>query len=165
MPHVRPYKVTDWPHIERITQEGIETGKATFDTSPKPQEKWEQESLSGTRLVAVDDAGTVLGWAALWATSNRCVYAGVAEVSVYVTNAAKGQGIGGLLMKELIERSEEIGIWTIQAGIFDDNIGSIALHEKYGFRLIGRNERIGKLNGSWRDTLQFERRSDIVGID
>lgn len=163
--HIRPYKSTDWPEVERITQEGIDTGVATFETKPKPQETWEGESISGTQFVAVDDQGKILGWTVLWPVSDRCAYAGVAEVSVYVSLDAQGLGIGKLLLNALIKKSEEIGIWTIQAGIFEDNPGSIALHHSCGFRLVGVRERIGKLHGIWKNNQQFERRSKTVGID
>lgn len=162
---IRDYRSTDWPAVERITQEGIDTGVATFETAPKPQEKWETESISGTQLVAVDDQDTVLGWTVLWPVSDRCTYAGVAEVSVYVSQNARGLGIGKLLLNSLIKKSEEIGIWTLQAGIFEDNPGSVALHKSCGFRLIGVRERIGKLHGIWKNNQQFERRSNVVGID
>lgn len=164
MAHIRHYKSTDWADVERIMQEGIDTGIATFETSPKSQETWENGSIPGTQIVAEED-GELLGWAVLWPVSDRCAYAGVSEVSVYVSLTAQGKGVGKKLLMELIKKSEESDIWTIQAGIFEDNPGSIALHESCGFRQIGYREKLGKLNGVWRNILQFERRSSIVGID
>ncbi|MBL4788932.1 MAG: N-acetyltransferase [Kordiimonadaceae bacterium] len=162
---VRPYQRKDWPAVERITIEGIATGVATFETEPKSQLKWENESLQGSQLVAEADGGTILGWTILWPASDRCVYAGVAEVSVYVSAAAQGRGVGKALLRELIRLTEEeLDIWTIQAGIFEDNPGSIALHKACGFRILGYRERIGKLNGVWRNNLQLERRSSVVGV-
>jgi L-amino acid N-acyltransferase YncA len=164
--NIRPYKPADWPNIERITQEGIDTGVATFETKPKPQAKWEGKSVPGSLLVAEAEGGKILGWIALWPASDRCAYAGVAEVSIYVGTDAAGKGIGKALLRHLITVSEtKLGIWTIQAGIFEDNPGSLALHKSCGFRILGTRKRIGKLNGVWRDNIQLERRSDVVGID
>lgn len=163
---IRPYRAEDWPQVERITQEGIDTGLATFETKPKPQHKWEDESVPGSQLVAADTDGAILGWTVLWPASDRCVYAGVAEVSIYVGADAQGRGVGKALLKELIRVSEDdLGIWTIQAGVFEDNPGSLALHKSCGFRILGYRERIGKLNGVWRNNMQLERRSNVVGID
>lgn len=165
MTRTRPYKKPDWPVVERIMQEGIDTGVATFETKPKPQEKWEKESIPSTQLVAVDKTETILGWAALWPVSDRCAYAGVAEVSIYVSEKAQGRGVGKLLLTAIIDKSETLGIWTIQAGVFENNPGSIALHLSCGFRLIGTRERIGKLHGVWKNIQQLERRSTLVGTD
>ena len=163
---IRPYHTYDWPAVERIYQEGIDTGIATFETVPKPQKMWENNSLPGSQLVACDEAGRILGWANLWSVSGRSVYAGVAEVSVYIGADAQGQGVGKALLQALARHSEhELGIWTIQAGIFEDNAVSIALHKACGFRVVGTRERIGKLNGVWRDIVQMERRSKIAGVD
>ncbi|PCI59791.1 MAG: N-acetyltransferase [Kordiimonadales bacterium] len=162
---VRPYKREDWPSVESITREGIATGVATFETEPKTQSTWEKESLQGSQLVAEAEDRTILGWTILWPASDRCVYAGVAEVSVYVSAEAQGRGVGKALLRELIRLTEEeLDIWTIQAGIFEDNPGSIALHKACGFRILGYRERIGKLHGVWRNNLQLERRSSKVGI-
>ena len=106
-----------------------------------------------------------MGWAALTPVSDRCVYAGVAEVSVYVGAEARGQGVGSLLMAALVDESEKHGLWTLQAGIFDGNDPSVTLHEKFGFRVVGVRKKLGKLKGRWRDVLLLERRSDEVGID
>lgn len=166
MMKIRPYIHADWPQVRNIYAEGISTGVATFETTPKPQNKWEDESVPCSQLVAEGKDGTLLGWITLWPASDRCVYAGVAEVSVYVATAAAGKGIGKALMTDLIRLTEEkLTIWTIQAGIFEDNPASLALHKSCGFRVLGTRERIGKLNGVWRDNIQLERRSDVVGID
>jgi len=163
---IRPYRTSDWPAVERIMQEGIDTGVATFETKPKPQNKWENESVPGSQLVAEGQNGSVLGWIILWPVSDRCVYAGVAEVSVYVSKDATGKGVGKALMKDLIRLTEEkLNIWTIQAGVFEDNPASLALHKACGFRVLGTRKRIGKLRGVWRDNMQLERRSNLVGID
>ena len=154
---------TTYPDVSRIYMEGIETGIATFETQAPSWESWDQSHLSFGRIVAHRDAET-LGWAALSPVSSRCVYGGVAEVSVYVKNSAKGQGVGKFLLKELITISEEHNIWTLQSGIFRENVASIALHEKCGFRIIGYKEKIGKLKGEWKDNILLERRSKIVGI-
>ncbi len=163
---IRAYKPSDWSFVETIYKEGISTGVATFETEPKPQQKWEQESIQGSALVATDENNLVLGWTILWPASDRCVYAGVAEVSVYVSSKARGLGVGKSLLTELIRLTEEeLNIWTIQAGIFEDNPASVALHKSCGFRVLGTRERIGKLNGEWRNNMQLERRSKIIGID
>ncbi len=154
-----------WPEVRRIHAEGIETGEATFETEPpKAWAEWSASHLEYGRLVALVD-GRVAGWAALTAVSDRCVYAGVAEVSVYVAADARGRGVGSGLLARLIEDSEANGIWTLQAGIFPENQQSIALHEKFGFRIVGRRERLGRLGGRWRDVLLLERRSTRVGVD
>ena len=153
----------DWLQVKRIYLEGIATGHATFETEAPSWEKWNDAHLAFARLVA--RAGSeVKGWAALSPVSSRRVYAGVAETSVYVGRDSRGQGIGRALLEALIQASESKGIWTLQAGIFPENTGSIELHKALGFREVGRRERIGKLNGVWRDTLLLERRSAIVGI-
>jgi phosphinothricin acetyltransferase len=112
-----------------------------------------------------EEAGEILGWVALSPVSSRCVYGGVAEVSVYIATKNRGKGVGKLLMEHLILESEKAGYWTLQSGIFPENLGSIKLHEKVGFRYIGKRERVGKIKGLWKDNLLFEKRSQIVGID
>lgn len=161
---VRSYTPEDWPEVERIYREGIETGVATFEGTPKPRAQWQGESVPGSALVATED-NLILGWAILWPVSDRCAYAGVAEVSVYVGAAARGKGVGKILLQALVEKSEELGLWTLQAGIFEDNPGSQAIHSSCGFRHMGTRERIGKLNGVWRNNMIWERRSKIVGVD
>ena len=154
-----------WSDVRRIHLEGIDTGNATFETDAAPSwDDWSRDHLEFCRLVAVREGG-VVGWAALTPVSDRCVYGGVAEVSIYIGAEARGQGAGSLLMKALIDESEKYGIWTLQAGIFAENQHSVALHEKCGFRIVGRRERLGKLRGVWKDVLLLERRSERVGID
>jgi len=148
----------DWPAVQRIYAEGISTGNATFETEPPDWEKWSAGHLDTCRLIARTN-NEILGWAALSRVSQRTVYAGVAEVSVYVAGSARGQGVGMSLLKALIELSEREGFWTLQAGIFPENAASIRLHERCGFRIVGRRERIGQLAGQWRDTVLMERRS------
>ena len=111
------------------------------------------------------DEESVAGWAALSPVSQRCVYGGVAEVSVYVSAACRQSGVGRGLLKSLIEESERNGVWTLQAGMFPENTGSLALHQSCGFRKVGRRERIGKLRGIWRDTILLERRSSVAGVN
>jgi phosphinothricin acetyltransferase len=153
----------DWPAVRAIYLEGIASGNATFEQTAPEWEKWEAGHLPCARIVARSDAGTVLGWAALSGVSSRCVYAGVAEVSIYVAEQARGRGVGRQLMARLIADSEAEGIWTLQAGIFPENAASIALHQRAGFRIVGRRERLGQMNGRWRDVVLMERRSAVAG--
>jgi L-amino acid N-acyltransferase YncA len=164
-PHfTSPMKPEDWPAVAEIYREGIATWHATFQTTVPTWEEWDRSHRIGCRIVARNgDDNAIVGWAALTPVSGRCVYAGVAEVSVYVAASARGNGIGRKLLAGLIEASEAAGIWTLQAGIFSENTSSLALHEGCGFRVIGRRERIGQMNGKWRDVLLLERRSQIVG--
>ena len=160
---IEPLAPADWDAVRRIYLEGIATGNATFEQSAPEWDKWDAGHLKACRLVAraEDD---VLGWAALSPVSGRCVYAGVAEVSVYVADGARGRGVGNALMMALLRESEQNGIWTLQAGIFPENAASIKLHQRSGFRLVGTRERPGQLNGSWRDVVLMERRSKTVGV-
>ena len=151
-----------WPEVARIYAEGIATGAATFETEVPEWEAWDRAHLPEHRFVAVED-DRVLGWVAVSAVSDRCVYGGVVEDSVYVDPAAQGRGVGRRLLEALIESTERAGIWTIEAGMFPENAGSVALHERLGFRVVGRRERLGKLDGAWRDVLLLERRSPVVG--
>jgi L-amino acid N-acyltransferase YncA len=153
-----------WEEVKRIYEEGIATGNATFQTAAPSWEEWDLAHLKTCRVIAVEN-NEVLGWAALTPVSSRCVYAGVAEVSVYVAAKARGKKIGSILMQALINQSEENGIWTLQSGIFPENKASISLHEKNGFRIIGYRERIGKMGAIWRDNISLERRSNKIGID
>jgi phosphinothricin acetyltransferase len=153
----------DWDAIRAIYLEGIATGNATFQQTAPDWKQWDQAHLTCCRLAARSDTG-VLGWAALSAVSRRPVYAGVAEVSIYVAESARGQGVGNALMSTLMEASERAGIWTLQSGIFPENTASIALHQRHGFRVVGVREKIGCLNGRWRDVVMMERRSTAVGI-
>lgn len=153
----------DWPAVEAIYREGIATGLATFETETPSWERWDAAHRPDCRLVA-RDGDRVLGWAALSPVSDRCVYAGVAENSIYIAAAARGQGIGKVLLRALIEASEAAGIWTLQTGIFPENAASLALHQACGFRIVGIRERIGQLHGVWKDVVFLERRSRVVGI-
>jgi L-amino acid N-acyltransferase YncA len=159
---LRPMSAADWPVVERIWAQGIATGHATFETETPTWREFDAARLPQHRLVA-EDEGEVVGWAALSPVSRRPCYEGVAEHSVYVAEAARGRGIGRLLMEALLSSAEEAGIWTIQTSIFPENAASLALHERVGFRVVGRRERIAKLDGAWRDTLFLERRSPAVG--
>lgn len=161
---IRELLAADWPVVRSIYVEGMATGNATFETTPPEWTVWDTNHRPDCRFVAEDDAGMVCGWAALTPVSGRCVYAGVAEVSVYVAEASRGKSIGWRLLENLVQASEEAGLWTLQAGIFPENATSVRLHERTGFRLVGRRERIGQMQGAWRDTLVLERRSNIVGI-
>jgi L-amino acid N-acyltransferase YncA len=152
----------DWRAVEAIYAEGIATGDATFETAPPSWEEFDAGRLPEHRLVAVED-GEVVGWAALSPTSSRACYAGVVEHSVYVAEAARGRGVGRALMEALIAGADTAGLWTIQTSIFPENLASVALHERVGFRVVGRRERIAVLDGVWRDTLLLERRSPDVG--
>lgn len=161
---IQPLIDIHYPDLKRICLEGIATGNATFETEAPTWEKWDMGHTRHSRFVAVE-SGEVVGWAALSAVSGRCVYAGVAEVSVYIGASHRGKGVGNTLMECLINSSEENQIWTLQAGIFPENEVSLTLHQKHGFRLFGRREKIGKMKDTWRDTLLLERRSKIVGIN
>ncbi len=147
-----------------IYAEGIATGQATFETNLPDWQQWDAGHLTVCRFVA-RDGENILGWAALSSVSRRQAYAGVAEVSVYIAAATRGRGVGKALMAKLIEDSEANGFWTLQSSIFPENLASIELHLKHGFRELGRRERVAKLHGIWRDTVLLERRSQIVGLD
>jgi phosphinothricin acetyltransferase len=155
-------KPGDWEQVREIYLEGIATGHTTFETGAPTWEQWDAGHLQTARLVARQE-DKVLGWAALSAVSSREAYRGVAELSVSVAAESRGRGIGRALLEALIEQSESNGIWTLQAAIFPENTASVKLHLRCGFREVGRRERIGKLNGVWRDTLLLERRSKTVG--
>lgn len=161
---IRPMRPADWEGVRRIYREGIATGHATFETEVPGRDAWDAEHMEACRLVAELD-GSVVGWAALCPVSGRCVYAGVAEVSVYVAREARGRGVGGALLERLVRSSEEEGIWTLQAGIFPENEASVALHRSRGFRVVGTREKLGRLEGRWRDVLLMERRSPTVGLE
>jgi L-amino acid N-acyltransferase YncA len=152
-----------WPQVKAIYENGIATGNATFQTSAPEWEEWDNAHVKFCRLVAIENK-KVLGWAALTAVSGRCVYAGVGEVSVYVDETARGNGIGKALLEELIKVSEQHNFWTLQAGIFPENVASIKIHQSTGFRIIGTRQKIGHMNGTWRDTILLERRSAVIGI-
>ena len=152
-----------WNVVKRIYEEGIATGNATFQTAAPGWEEWNNAHIKACRIIALEN-NEVLGWAALTPVSSRCVYAGVAEVSVYVAANARGKNIGSQLLQELINQSEQNGIWTLQSGIFPENKASISMHEKNGFRIIGYREKIGKMGNVWRDNISLERRSRRIGI-
>lgn len=152
-----------WSSVEEIYRQGIATKNATFETDSPGWDAWNARHYLHSRLVAQDDQ-QILGWAALSPVSTRRVYQGVAEVSVYVAESARGRGVGRALLLALIEQSEENAIWTLQAGIFPENAASIGLHESLGFRQVGRREKLGQLRGIWRDVILLERRSLKAGI-
>ena len=152
----------DWDAVEAIYAEGIATRAATFETEPPDYDMFDASHHSAHRLVAVEN-DRVVGWAALAPTSARACYAGVAESSVYIAESARGRGIGRALMDAVIASAYAGGIWTIHAGMFPENAASVALHERLGFRLVGRFERIAQLDGVWRDTVLFERRLENLG--
>ena len=154
----------DWDQVRSIYLEGIETGQATFETEAPDWEKWDAGHLHVCRWVARADE-VVLGWAVLSPVSSRPVYAGVAESSLYVRENLRGLGVGRALLEALVKCSESHGIWTLQAGIMAENESSLALHRKCGFREVGSRERIGQLNGVWRNVILLERRSQVVGAE
>jgi phosphinothricin acetyltransferase len=161
---IEAMRPSDWEDVRSIYLEGITTGNATFETAAPSWEQWDAAHLPFARLVARQE-GNLVGWAALSPVSQRCVYGGVAEVSVYVSASARRSGVGRKLLQSLIDESEQNGIWTLQAGMFPENTGSLSLHRSCGFREVGRRERIGKMNGVWRDTILLERRSTIAGVE
>jgi L-amino acid N-acyltransferase YncA len=160
--HINPMTDEDWPAVREIYAEGIATGNATFETVVPDWATWDNGHHKNCRLLA-KDGEHILGWAALSPVSTRQVYRGVAEVSIYVAGSSRGRGAGKALLKALIEASERHGIWTLQAGIFPENVASIRLHKSCGFREVGLRERPGQLAGVWRDVCLLERRSGSVG--
>lgn len=159
----RKFREADFAAVKAIYQQGIDTGNATFQQQAKDWEEWDSSFLPECRLVAVRD-GRVVAWAALSAVSSRCVYAGVAEVSLYVGTEARGAGVGKSLLRRLVLCSEEAGYWTLQAGIFPENQASIAIHAQNGFKTLGVREKLGQMHGTWRDVVLMERRSKVVGL-
>ena len=163
-------KDEDWDEVASIYQEGIATSDATFETDAPTWVKWDKSHLRDCRLVTRAEGkvtraeGKVIGWAALSPVSARCVYSGVAEVSLYVAASARGLSVGKALLRALIEESERADIWTLQAGIFPENATSLTLQKSCGFREVGRRERIGQMNGRWRDVILMERRSKVAGV-
>jgi L-amino acid N-acyltransferase YncA len=165
---IRPMTAEHWSAVERIYAAGIATGHATFEEAPPTWEAFDADKLPEQRLVAVEESDRVVGWVAAAAVSDRCVYAGVVEHSVYVDPAATGRGVGLALLEALADSTERAGIWTIQSGIFPENHGSMRLHERAGFRTVGIRSRVGRmtygpLDGQWRDVVLVERRSRDVG--
>jgi L-amino acid N-acyltransferase YncA len=162
--NIRQMVPADWEAVRAIYLDGIATGEATFETTTPSWDQWNSSHLPFARLIAASKTdGSVKGWAALAPVSMRSVYAGVAEVSVYISLDSRGQGLGRELLTRLIAESEQNGIWTLQASVFPENLASIAVHGSCGFRAVGIRERIGRMNGLWRDTLLLERRSRVVG--
>ncbi|HYM55616.1 MAG TPA: GNAT family N-acetyltransferase [Solirubrobacteraceae bacterium] len=162
-----PLSAEDWPAAARIYEAGIAGGNATFEAAAPSWKEWSSVREGCPGLVARDGAGgEALGWAALSPTSTRSVYRGVGEVSVYVDPAFARRGVGRALLGALIEASERDGFWTLRAGIFPENVASIALHESCGFEPVGVSTRIGQMpDGRWRDVLLYERRSPVIGQD
>lgn len=161
---IRTMDLDDWPAVQAILAEGIQSGIATLETEVPDWSEWNGGHLHHCRLVALD-ADTVAGWGALSPVSRRRAYRGVAEVSVYVATRARQRGVGKVLLKRLIECSESEGIWTLQAAMFPENEASVTLHEACGFRTVGRRERLGEQRGTWRDVLLMERRSPTVATE
>lgn len=159
--HIRKYQPGDWKRVSEIYVQGIKTKNATFDTEPTEQNDWESKQIPGCSLIA-ESGDEITGWASLGITSSREAYKGVGEVSIYISDAHKGKGIGSELLNKLIKVSEENSVWTIQASIFPENTASINLHKKCGFREVGRREKIGKMDDVWRDTIILERRSNKI---
>ena len=164
---IEPMTAADWPEVRHIYQEGIATGDATLEREAPDWDHFDRSHRHDCRLVARSGAGgPVVGWVALSAYSARRVYSGVAWESVYVTEAARGQGIGQALLGALIEQSEAADLWTLLAGVLADNAPSLALHERAGFRVIGVQRALGQdRTGRWRDVVLLERRSSVVGTE
>jgi L-amino acid N-acyltransferase YncA len=157
---IQPLNKEHYPFVRKIYEEGISTGHATFQTTAPEWDEWNRSHLAHSRVVAIEN-NEVVGWAALTPVSGRCVYAGVAEISVYIDERYRGRGIGKILLRHLISESESHNIWTLQAGVFPENISSLKIHESLGFRKVGYRERIGQLKGIWRDTVLLEKRSPL----
>jgi len=160
---IRKIDAEHYPQVAAIYLQGIATGIATFQTEATDWETWDKSHLPSCRVAAFEN-NQVAGWAALSPVSGRRVYAGVAEVSIYIAENFRGKGVGKILLSKLIEESEAAGLWTLQSGIFSDNIASIKLHEQCGFRVIGYREKIGKKADAWKDNIIMERRSKTVGV-
>jgi L-amino acid N-acyltransferase YncA len=160
---IAPLTEQHYPIVKQIYEQGLATGNSTFQTSAPDWKEWDSSHIANCRLVGIEN-DQVVGWAALTPVSGRCVYAGVAEVSVYVDESFRGKGFGTTLLEALIQESEKNNLWTLQAGIFPENVPSISIHEALGFRQVGYREKIGQLRGVWRDTVLLERRSNKVGI-
>ncbi len=161
---IREITDQDAPRVLEIYKMGLETRNATFETKVPSWGDWDAKHHAHSRFVFVEDE-RVLGWIALTPVSARKVYAGVAEISIYVDTDLHGRGIGSKLMEKVILSSEEQGIWTLYSSVFPENKATLSLHEKFGFRIIGRREKIAKLDGHWRDTILLERRSKRIGIE
>lgn len=164
-PVVRGMRAADWPEVEAIWAQGIASGMATFEVAPPCWADFDASRSAHLRLVAEGPDRTVAGWAAAGPVSGRRVYAGVAEQSVYVRAGLTGRGVGRALLQSLVDLSEATGTWTLRSGIFPENVASLRLHAACGFREIGRSERVGRRDGSWRDVVLIERRSPLIGGD
>lgn len=167
---IREMDAADWPAVERIFAEGIAGGEATFEIETPTWEAFDSGRLRTPRLVAEDPSAGVLGWVAASVVSSRAVYRGVVEHSVYVGEAARGRGVGAALLDAFVAAADGAGIWTIQSSVFPENVASLRLHERAGFRVVGRRERIARSRlgphaGQWRDTILIERRSLVSGRD
>ena len=161
---IRSMRAEDAEQVLEIYQDGLDTGDASFETVAPTWKRWDAAHLPDHRYVClVSAAGRVIGWVALAPVSTRAVYAGVAELSIYVGSRARGLGVGTALLRTVIDSSEAAGIWSLQTGIFPENTASLALHERAGFRVVGIRERIGRHHGRWRDVVFLERRSARVG--
>jgi L-amino acid N-acyltransferase YncA len=171
---VEPMRPRHADQVLAVYQAGLDTGDASFETAAPPWERWDRAHLAEHRFVALDPAGNdpaggsgsgerVLGWVAVSPVSDRCVYGGVLEESVYVLPAAQGRGVGGALLRAVIASTEAAGVWTLQTGIFPENRASLALHARHGFRVVGTRERLGRHHGRWRDVVLLERRSAAAG--
>ena len=157
---IRELQPADWQDVARIFEEGIRTGNATFETTAPTWETWDAGHLADHRLVVTLD-GDVVGWAALSGVSDRACYSGVAEHSIYVAERVRGLGFGRQLLAALVAAADAGGIWTLQSGVFPENEASLALHLSLGFRVVGVRERLGRLDGVWRDVVLLERRSEM----
>lgn len=160
---IEKMKDQDWPEVKTIYRQGIATGNATFDSEAPEWEQWDKTHLPDCRLV-IKSEQKIVGWAALSPVSSRCVYKGVAEVSLYIRDSFRGQGIGTALLKAAIEESQRVGIWTLQSLTFPENTASLAIQRACGFREVGIRQKMGCMNGKWRDVVLMERRSKVVGI-
>ncbi len=161
LPLITELRAEHWPEVARIYAEGIATANATFETEVPSWERWNSAHLPAYRFIAMSE-GKLLGWVAASPFSSRCGYAGVVEESVYVAEDARGHGVGKALIRRLVQSTEAGGVWTLQTGIFPENEASLRLHQCVGFRVVGCRERLGRLNGVWRDVLLLERRSREV---
>jgi L-amino acid N-acyltransferase YncA len=159
---IRLMTAADWPAVETIYSAGIATGNATFETATPSWIEFDSTRLPAHRLVCVDDSGTVLGWIAATAVSERCVYRGVVEHSVYVDPDVARAGVGRSLLAAFIASTEAADIWTIQSGVFPENQASLRLHAALGFRVVGTRQRLGRHHGRWRDVILIERRSPVI---
>jgi L-amino acid N-acyltransferase YncA len=160
---IRDLRPQDWPEVAAIYEAGIATRNATFEEAAPSWEEWDATHLAGHRLVAVE-GGRVVGWAALSPVSDRCCYRGVAENSVYVAPGLQGRGVGRALLERLLAGADADGIWTVQTNIFPENLASLELHKRCGFRVVGIRERLGQLDGEWRDVVLLERRSSLSSV-